>query len=84
MIEIRTYRGTWDEIASHKDELPDGALLEMHVFAPESISQSGQSVYERFKDVIGTVEGLPADMSERPEKYMQGFGEDSRPGTVNP
>jgi hypothetical protein len=32
---ITTYRGTFDEIASHKDELPPGAILELRIFTPQ-------------------------------------------------
>jgi hypothetical protein len=78
MLDIQptlTYRGTWDEIASHRDELPDNAILEMRVYLPLPDADTGRSLYDRFKDVIGTVEGLPTDLSENPGKYMKGFGE---------
>lgn len=42
---------------------------------------SGPSLYDRFKDVIGTVEGLPEDMSQDPGKYMGGFGKPKNAGT---
>ena len=70
----KSYRGTWEEIASHKDDLPPNAILEIRVVAPQPQDTTGVSLYERFKDVIGTVDGLPSDLSTNP-KYMEGFGE---------
>ena len=40
---------------------------------------SGKSLLEMFPHLIGTEHGGPPDMSEHPEKYMQGFGETQNP-----
>jgi hypothetical protein len=73
MSTIKTIRGTWDEIVSHKDELPPGALLEMRVLTPEP--DTSESLYDRFSYLFGAVEGGPSDVAEHPEQYMNGFGE---------
>ena len=70
----KIYRGTVEEVFSHRNEIPPGATLELKVFEPETEDDfKGKSLADVLQD-IGTVKGLPADLSTNP-KYMQGFGE---------
>jgi predicted HicB family RNase H-like nuclease len=41
--------------------------------AVDSDADDGKTLYERFKEVIGTVDGLPTDLSQNQAKYMNGF-----------
>jgi len=73
------YRGTVDEVFSHRGEIPDDAQLELKVYEPADSEEEvgdygGKSVLEVFSHLIGTVDGLPSDLSTNP-KYMEGFGE---------
>ena len=36
---IKTYRGTWDELMSHCNEIAPGAVLEVRVYEPETASE---------------------------------------------
>ena len=77
----RIYRGTVEEVFSHRSEIPPDATLELKVFEekPEASEETGafggKSLLEAFPHLFGTERGGPPDMSEHPEKYMQGFGE---------
>ena len=33
---IKIYRGTWDELMSHRSEIAPGAVLEVRVYEPEA------------------------------------------------
>jgi hypothetical protein len=74
----RTYRGTMAEVFSHRNEIPEGVMVELNIFegTPEPEEElgafGGQSVLEAFPHLFGTESGGPTDMSEHPEKYMQG------------
>lgn len=77
----KTFRGTWDEILSHSNEISRSSKVELRVFdeSPESEDETGafggKSVLEAFPHLFGTEHGGPPDMSEHPEKYLQGLGE---------
>jgi hypothetical protein len=85
----RVYRGTVDEVFSHRSEIPDDAQLELRVFENTEDSQEeegdfgGKSLLDVFSHLIGTVEGLPPDLSTNP-KYMEGFGETKSLRTLDP
>ena len=70
----RVYRGTVDEVFSHRGEIPDDAQLELKVYEPDDDTEvNGKSLADVVRE-IGTVKGLPEDLSTNP-KYMRGFGE---------
>jgi len=46
--------------------------------AIEDDDESGQTVFEKFGHLFGTVQGLPPDLSTNP-KYMEGFGVTKHP-----
>ncbi|HZO91953.1 MAG TPA: hypothetical protein VFB38_26790 [Chthonomonadaceae bacterium] len=80
----KIYRGTVDEVFSHRDEIPPGATVELKVFEerPEAEEETGdfggKSVLEAFPHLFGTEQGLPADLSTNPA-YMQDFGVTKNP-----
>ena len=39
---VKTYRGTWDELMSHRNEIASDAVLEVKVYNPEAIPQVDQ------------------------------------------
>jgi predicted DNA-binding antitoxin AbrB/MazE fold protein len=47
-------------------DLPDGAEVQIELAAEE------QTLYERLKDVIGIVKGLPPDFAEQHDHYIHG------------
>ena len=69
----KTFRGTIDEVLSHRSEIPAGATVELKVFEEEIGDVGNKSLADVLQE-IGTVTGLPADLSTNP-KYMQGLGE---------
>jgi len=75
----KTYRGTVDEVFSHRNEIPAGSTVELRVLpdTPKSDEDPNpfgdKSLAELFEE-IGAVEGLPADLSTNPA-YKEGFGE---------
>jgi hypothetical protein len=78
---VKTFRGTWDEVASHRDEIPEGAVVEVRVYVPKPVADEGigdfggRSVADMIRE-IGFIEAEgPSDMARHPEKYMKGFGE---------
>jgi hypothetical protein len=81
----RIYQGTVDEVFSHRDEIPLGATLELKVYeaSPEPEQEAdafdGKSILEAFPHLFGTEHGGPTNISEDPEKHMQGFGETRNP-----
>ncbi|MCW3097980.1 MAG: hypothetical protein JWL77_3598 [Chthonomonadaceae bacterium] len=74
----KIYRGTVDEVFSHRNEIAAGAFLELRVFEGRPNSEEevgafgGKSLLDMFPHLFGTEHGGPDDMSEHPEKYMQG------------
>ena len=87
----RIYRGTVDEVFSHRGEIPDGATVELKVFAEGSETGTahelgafgGKSLIEAFPDLYGTEHGGPADVAEHPEKYLIRFGETGDPRNLD-
>ncbi len=71
----KIYRGTVDEVFSHRSEIPPDATVELKVFEdmPDTGDFDGKSLADVIQ-VIGTIKGLPSDLTTNP-KYMQGFGE---------
>jgi hypothetical protein len=51
--------------------LPDGMAVEVEV-RPVAGADEGPTLYERFKDIIGIAQGLPADMAENHDHYIHG------------
>jgi len=51
--------------------LPEGAAVEVDL-RPVGHDESGPTLYERLKDVIGTAQGLPHDMAENHDHYIHG------------
>jgi hypothetical protein len=84
----QTFRGSVEEVFSHRDEIPPGAVLELKVFAPqpeeEEVEFGGKSVYEVFQDVIGTLDFEPTDLGRRAEDYLAGFGETTNRRKITP
>ena len=70
----KIYRGTVDEVFSHRNEIPPGATLELKVFEPVNEDEfEGKSLADVLQG-IGAIKGLPADLSTNPMQ-MRGFGE---------
>lgn len=64
--------GTWEEIAAHADEFK-GRRLQVKVFDALPVSTNGAAKEETVMEVldrIGTVDGMPTDLSERAEEYF--------------
>lgn len=86
----KVYRGTVDEVLSHRSEIPLNAILELRVFdnIPENDYEvgdfGGRSVLEAFPHLFGTEHGGPTDISDRVDEYMQGFGATNAPRTFEP
>ncbi len=59
----------------------DVTLIEgktVRVIVQEEDSQQIPTLYELFKDVIGTATGLPADLSENHDHYIHGTPKKAR------
>ncbi|HZT41231.1 MAG TPA: hypothetical protein VFA07_03535 [Chthonomonadaceae bacterium] len=80
----RIYRGTVDEVFSHRSEIPPNATVELNVFEdkPESGDFGGKSLADVIQE-IGAIKGLPADLSTNP-KHMQDFGKTRNRRTLKP
>ncbi len=75
----RTYRGSVEEVFSHRNEIPPDAILELKVFDPqpgteEQIGDYGGKSAADILQEIGFVDSGPYDLATNP-KYMEGFGE---------
>ena len=78
----KTFRGTWDEVASHRGEIPEGAIVEVRVYEPKPVTDEeigdfgGRSVADMIRE-IGLLSFEPSDLGERAEEYLAetGFGE---------
>jgi hypothetical protein len=77
-VEIMVYRGRVENGVIRLDDapvLPEGTEVEACVLA-ESSSQADEqtvpSLYERLKDVVGKVKGLPPDFAENHDHYLHG------------
>ena len=70
-LPSKTFRGSVEEVFSHRDEIPAGAILELRVFDPQTEAEDeigdfgGKSVADLIRE-IGFVEGLPPDLSTNP------------------
>ncbi len=79
---VKIYRGTIEEVFSHRSEIPPGTTVELKVFEPimvadeDTNASEGKSLAER-SEKIGTAKGLPADLASYPSS-MQGIGAESR------
>ena len=79
---IKTFRGTWDEVVSHRDEIPEGAIVEVRVYVPKLAADEGigsfggRSVADMIRE-IGLLSFGPDDLGEKAEEYLaaSGFGE---------
>jgi hypothetical protein len=58
-------------VLSEPVRLPDGTDVEVEV-RPVKDADGGPTLYDRFKDLIGTAEGLPEDMAENHDHYIHG------------
>jgi hypothetical protein len=55
--------------------LPDGTAVEVRPVehaAPADPPEAGPTLYERYKDFIGVVDGLPEDMADEHDHYIHG------------
>ncbi|HSU66596.1 MAG TPA: hypothetical protein VLJ39_06980 [Tepidisphaeraceae bacterium] len=52
-------------------ELPEGAAVEVDLRKLED-EESGPTLYERYRDIIGTVPDLPEDFSVNHDHYIHG------------
>ena len=70
----RIFRGTVDEVFSHRGEIPPGATVELRVVDAEVRNDfEGKTLADVLRE-ISSVKGLPVDLSVNPE-YLRGFGE---------
>ena len=56
-------------------ELPEGISVEVELVKPEEELESnsqGPTLYDHFKSIIGTAEGLPPDASRNKYHYLYG------------
>ena len=78
-----TLRGHVEKGAVVLDEpidFPDGTDVEIEIRAvAEPETDDGPTLYERLKDVIGTAQGLPADMAENHNHYIHGVPKRTSP-----
>lgn len=51
--------------------LPEGAAVEVELRALDE-GESGPTLYERYRDVIGIADGLPEDFSINHDHYIHG------------
>ncbi|MDQ2731586.1 MAG: hypothetical protein M3Y56_08000 [Armatimonadota bacterium] len=86
MLELqaeKTFRGTWDEVVSHRDEIPSNAIIELKVYAVKSETDEnvgdfgGKTIGEAYGHLFGNSSFGPSDLAERTEDYLiqSGFGE---------
>lgn len=64
--------GTWEEIAARGTEFK-GCRVQLKVLEAAAISTNGAAREETLMEVldrIGTVEGMPSDLSERADEYF--------------
>ena len=56
-------------------ELPDGTHGEINTLIPE---KSDSSLVDRYKGLVGILEGLPTDMAENHDHYIHGAPKQSK------
>jgi hypothetical protein len=73
-----TYRGKYSKgtVTLPRDvDIPEGAEVEVTPIAPPpngASEQEGPSFYERYKEFIGALDGLPSDLAENHDHYLYG------------
>ena len=73
-----TYRGKYSKgavILPGDVDIPEGAEVEVTPVAlpPNGGSgQEGPTFYERYKEFVGTLDGLPSDLAENHDHYLYG------------
>ena len=78
-IPSKIFRGSWDEVISHGDEVVPGSVVEVRVYEPESNDDGGDFGGKNLAEVIaemGTVSFAPTDLARNAEEYLArtGFG----------
>jgi len=77
-----TYRGHVKNgvvVLKKRAKLPEGTEVEVSVRAVKKLKRKGPTrrpkttMYERFKDLIGKAEGLPADLGINHDHYLYGL-----------
>jgi hypothetical protein len=55
-------------------DIPEGAEVEVTPVAPPNggSQQEGPTFYERYKEFIGALDGLPSDLAENHDHYLYG------------
>ena len=77
---VKTFRGTLAEVLSHQDEVPEGAVVELRIYASqvEEAGDAGAFGGKNVADIISEVGFIetsgPSDMGRHPEKYSKGVG----------
>jgi hypothetical protein len=82
---IKLYKGSVDEVFSHRDDIPPGAILELRVYPPadelsedqEAPVAESESALAKFGHLFGKGTATETDLAERDEHYLNitGFGE---------
>jgi hypothetical protein len=73
-----TYRGKYSKgtvILPRDVDIPEGAEVEVTPVAPPQNGGSepeGPTFYERYKEFIGALDGLPSDLAENHDHYLYG------------
>lgn len=86
MLELqpdKTFRGAWDEVAGHLDEIPSNAVVEIGLYAlnfdpnAEVGDFGGRTIGDVYGHLFGTSNFGPPDLAERAGEYSaeRGFGE---------
>jgi hypothetical protein len=73
-----TYRGKYKNgtvVLPDGVDIPEGAEVEVtpiHTKPNGSTGQSDSSFYERYKEFISVLDGLPSDLAENHDHYLYG------------
>ena len=73
-----TYRGKYRNgtvVLPKGVNIPEGTEVEVTLIRPaanESIQASESTFYERYKEFIGVLDGLPSDLAENHDHYLYG------------
>jgi len=76
--KIMVYRGRVENGVIRLEDaptLPEGVEVEVRLLAEDSLEREGDipSLYERLKDVVGKVQGMPPDLAENHDHYLHGL-----------